>query len=116
MRDKYGDSGLTGVFIARRENKKGIVDSLLLSCRILGKKIEIAFVLEAFAILERKWNINNWIAEYIPTNKNQQVAKFWEHVGFVKLAKNVGNDYFELPAGKANHQPINFITIEKEVK
>ena len=113
VRDKFGESGLTGVLIARREAEVGIIDSLLMSCRVLGRNIEKAFVLESFANLERIWGIKAWRAEYIPTQKNQQVAGFWLSMGFRKLDCQDGHTFYELPYPAPALEPITYIAIEE---
>ena len=113
VRDKFGESGLTGVLISRREGDTGIIDSFLMSCRILGRNIEIAFVLEAFTILERSWGINTWRAEFIPTHKNQQVADLWPSIGFQKLDCQDGHTFYELPIAIPKLKPITYIEIEE---
>ena len=75
VRDKFGDNGITGLIIVTRQ---GEVDTLLLSCRVLGKGIEEAFVK---AVLKR-WCMPVVRAKYIPTEKNGQVAEFWDRIGF----------------------------------
>jgi FkbH-like protein len=113
VRDKFGESGLTGVLIARREAEMGIIDSLLMSCRVLGRNIEKAFVLESFANLERIWGIKTWRAEYIPTQKNQQVAGFWLSIGFRKVDSQDGHTYYELPYATPALERITYIAIEE---
>lgn len=113
VRDKFGESGLTGVLIARREGETGIIDSLLMSCRILGRNIEKAFVLEAFAHMERSWGVKAWRAEFIPTHKNQQVAGFWPSAGFRMLDCQGGHAVYELPSAAPMLEPITYIAIEE---
>lgn len=113
VRDKFGESGLTGVLIARREAEVGIIDSLLMSCRVLGRNIEKAFVLESFANLERIWGVKAWRAEYIPTQKNQQVAGFWLSMGFRELDCQNGHTFYELPYAAPALEPITYIAIEE---
>jgi FkbH-like protein len=113
VRDKFGESGLTGVLIARREGETGIIDSFLMSCRILGRTIEKAFVLEAFALMERSWGIKTWRAEFIPTHKNQQVAEFWPSIGFRKLDCQDGQISYELPFAAPILEPITYIRVEE---
>lgn len=73
--DKFGDYGLTGVLIISNCN----IDTFLMSCRVLGKGIENAFLL---SVLKRyKGEIH---AEYIPTLKNTQVADLYDRLGFTK--------------------------------
>jgi FkbH-like protein len=80
--DKFGDSGLTGTCIVKIEKDKAMIDSLLLSCRILGKGIEKAFVKHVLRALQSE-GIVEVSASYIPTTKNSQVAGFYKDVGFV---------------------------------
>lgn len=47
LRDRFGDSGIVGVCILKCEGEKAIFDSLLLSCRVLGRRVVDAFVVQA---------------------------------------------------------------------
>ncbi len=78
--DRFGDSGITGLMICKKTGILLKVDTLLLSCRILGKGIEKAFVK---AVLGKSMQKNDIVeAEYIPTEKNVQTAGFWNQCGF----------------------------------
>jgi predicted enzyme involved in methoxymalonyl-ACP biosynthesis len=99
--------------MASREGKTGLIDSLLLSCRILGRNIEKAFVLAAFAIMERSWKVKAWRAEFIPTQKNQQVADFWPSIGFQEIDRQDGHIFYELPLALPKLEPITYIAIEE---
>lgn len=111
VRDKFGESGLTGVLIARQEGDIGIIDSLLMSCRILGRNIEHAFVQHSLALIERTWGEKRWRAEFIPTPKNQQVAAYWPSIGFMELERKNENIFYELPCTTDRLEPISYITI-----
>lgn len=115
VRDRFGDLGLTGVFMARREGGIGYIDTYLMSCRIIGRNIEVAFLLKALEITERLWEIDSWRAEYLPTKKNQQVANFWPTLGFTELEKNEeGNALYVLEKSATRPDPISYIAIEEE--
>ncbi len=86
--DRFGDAGLTGVMIVRRDGDCGIIDTLLLSCRVLSRQLEFAFVDRCKAFLEKKWKLTGWRAEYLPTHKNAQVADFWDRAGFERKSEN----------------------------
>ena len=75
--DRFGDNGITGCLLMNGNE----IDSLLLSCRILGKGIEYAFLKTILAGLRDK-GIKSIKAEYIPTAKNTQVADFYDRCGF----------------------------------
>lgn len=78
VRDKFGDNGITGCLILDNNNN---IDTLLLSCRILGKNIESAFVKSILSQCCAD-GIDTIYASYLPTPKNSQVEKFYEKCGF----------------------------------
>lgn len=82
VKDKFGDLGLTGILIAERQNDCAKIGTLLLSCRVLGRKVEIEFIHYCIQQLSQEWNPKQWKTEYIPTRKNPQVSDLWEKFGF----------------------------------
>lgn len=94
--DKFGDSGLTGVVIVKYESPEtAVVDTFLLSCRVLGRGVELSFwghVMDA----ARARRCRSFVAEYLPTAKNAQVSDFWDRLG-LELA---GED----PTGRRNYR------------
>ncbi|WP_321281274.1 HAD-IIIC family phosphatase [Marinifilum fragile] len=92
VKDKFGDSGITGVAIIKldKTKKSAIIDSFLLSCRILGRGIEDAFILSLLSDLKSN-GINTVYASYLSSPKNKQVSEFYEKVGFEKIEDNYEN-------------------------
>lgn len=84
VKDKFGDSGITLLTIALIDGKKAFLDTFLLSCRILGKKIEREFMHYLINQLSLK-GVEEITAEFIPSKKNQQTKDFYEAVGFEPL-------------------------------
>lgn len=84
--DKFGDNGITGLIIVTRNGDTADIDSLLLSCRILGKNIETVFV-NAMLNLLYDAGVSKVTAKYIPTKKNIQVSTFYDNLGFAMLSK-----------------------------
>lgn len=81
VRDRFGDSGITAaVFLEPSDDVTVNIDSLLLSCRILGKGIEEAFIKTVFNLL-RLDGYRQITAEYLPTAKNGQTADFYDRMG-----------------------------------
>ena len=80
VKDKFGELGLTGVIIIKEDEKEYFIDSFLLSCRILSRKIENKFFNEAIKKLTNKNKKLN--AEFIKSMKNEQVKNFYESLGF----------------------------------
>lgn len=111
VQDRYGEYGLTGVLIAVIDDKKCYIDSLLLSCRILGRRLEYAFLYHCCLELQRKYGIEIWEAEYITTVKNQQVSDFWDKAGFSVLKKMDGNKFYISSELSGKTMNIDFIKI-----
>ena len=85
--DRFGDSGITAVIFLELVDQQATVniDSLLLSCRILGKGIEEAFVKTIFNLL-RLDGYRHMVATYLPTAKNAQTADFYDRMGMECLS------------------------------
>ena len=82
IRDRFGDYGLTGVVIIERGNDKSwAVDTLLLSCRVLGRGVEKA-LLAILAEEARAEGVRTITARFVPTNKNSPASSFLADAGF----------------------------------
>ena len=65
------------------------VVALLLSCRILGKGIETAFVKTVLRLLKEE-GLADVKSKYLPTPKNGQVRCFYENIGFAVCLEAAG--------------------------
>lgn len=110
--DKFGDNGITGEIIISKNGDSATIDTLLLSCRILGKDIESAFVKTVLNILYDE-GIRNVKANYIATAKNVQVADFYDKLGFERIAEtDAARDYRLKMTSKFDIPDYYSITIE----
>ena len=81
--DKFGDNGITNVYIINKEDKTWIIDTFLLSCRVMGRGVEDAILSEI--LKDAKQNgISQIKAEFIPTQKNMPAENFLSDNGFKK--------------------------------
>lgn len=95
--DRFGDNGITGaIFLKPIDDYQVEIETLLLSCRILGKGIEQAFLYYLLNKL-RKEGTQKVYASYLPTAKNTQVADFYDRMGFT--LSDIQNEckYYEIP-------------------
>ena len=83
VRDRFGDAGVVGLALARNEGDSCLIDSLLLSCRVIGRGIETA-LLAHIADNAIKAGAKRLIGEFIATKKNAPCADFYLDHGFVK--------------------------------
>lgn len=110
--DRFGDAGLTGVCIAARRGDTVTVDSLLLSCRILGRKVDLAFADHVLDELIARWRPAHLQAAYLPTAKNSQVREFWEQFGFTATPGSDGAKHYTLAPDLRRSQPVSVVRIE----
>lgn len=92
--DKYGDLGLISVFILVEEACVIKIDTFLMSCRVMGRKLEDVIVNEILSRFSGKIVIG----EYIPTEKNAPVKDLYERLGFSLLSDDSGHKLYELKA------------------
>lgn len=79
--DKYGDNGIVGAAIVEKKLEAWRIDTFLLSCRVLGRKIEenmLAYILD----MARKDNVKKVIGEFIHTKKNVPAKDFFSKNSF----------------------------------
>lgn len=85
VRDRFGDYGQTGVVIFEQGHDVLLMDTFLMSCRVLGKSIEFVFlksaIMHAHSSLSGIRLVN---ATYIPTKKNGVASNFLKSFGFVE--------------------------------
>jgi FkbH-like protein len=113
LSDRYGDYGVTGAAIMRIEddNSEVSIDTFLMSCRVIGRKVEFAFFNQLLNRLNYM-NIKTIKAEYIATEKNRQVHDLYQLLGFNTIeTDNISKKYLMNIPIKEEIDNINFIKI-----
>jgi FkbH-like protein len=80
--DRFGDNGIVGIAIMKcAANGPAEIDSLLLSCRVIGRGIERAFLalLAKAALAAGSRTMEGW---FLPTAKNAPAANLYSDSGF----------------------------------
>lgn len=109
--DKFGDNGITGVVIIEKNPKEWKIDTFLLSCRVIGRKIE-KVLLEFIIKKAKNENIDKIIGEYIPTEKNDIVKDFYKDNGFIFSGVKDKKQIWELTINSINNlEAIAFINV-----
>ncbi len=87
LADKFGDNGLISVVLARPDaaaaDDELLIDSWLMSCRVLGRQVEEA-VLDVLADAATAAGYRALIGEYRATERNGMVAEHYPRLGFVQ--------------------------------
>jgi FkbH-like protein len=81
LKDRFGDYGLVGVAIFKPENRCLFIDTLLISCRALGRKVEHSFLCSLFDFATQK-DLKTIIAPYCSGLRNEHVKTFLLKMGF----------------------------------
>jgi FkbH-like protein len=81
--DRFGSSGLTGIASLAVEDGIGQIVDFVLSCRVMGRKVEEALVCTVVKHA-RTARLNSIYAQYIPTPKNAPCLDFWRRSGFAQ--------------------------------
>ena len=77
VRDRFGDYGLVGVVISKFAAATLFVDTLLLSCRVLGRKVEHAILARLGEIAQQR-GLSHIDIPFAATKKNQPAFDFLE--------------------------------------
>ena len=83
--DRFGENGLVGVVLARRDGGAVHLDNFVLSCRVFSRGIEHA-CLASVLRHARDTGADAVFGSYRPTAKNGAVKDFYPRYGFVPVA------------------------------
>ena len=108
IEDKFGDNGITSVFIVKKDNEEEwIIDTFLLSCRVIGRGVEEG-ILDYIINEARKNNVKRIIGNFIPTKKNKPSESFLPNFGFEKV-----NDYWIYSLEKHSKKPSHLLLLNE---
>ncbi len=87
VRDRFGDNGLVGVAITQQQGDTAEIDTFLLSCRVIGRTVETAFLsfLVGQARSKGAHQLQGW---FLPTKKNAPARNFYSEHGFTLAHRN----------------------------
>jgi FkbH-like protein len=114
VKDKFGDNGFTAVaiIITDPQNRKNVfIDTFLMSCRIIGRNIEYAFMDYIMQWLTEKHYLTLH-TEFIPTKKNGQVNRFYDDLGFILLKEEEGEKQYFINLSNYQMKKIEYIKLE----
>lgn len=86
LKDRFADHGLIGVLIAQREKSHWIVDTWLMSCRVIGREVE-AFMFRDMVQSARQSGAHQIEGRYLPTAKNGLVEQLLPRMGFIETGE-----------------------------
>lgn len=96
LADTFGDNGMIGVIICRRHDDEWHVDTWLMSCRVLGRRVENA-VLQEVVQHARAAGARRIVGSYLPTERNKLVVDHYAKLGFDHVeTRSDGSSHWQL--------------------
>ena len=87
LEDRFGDNGIISIVILDRKGREWDIDTWLMSCRVLGRRVENA-VLKTIADCARAQGATALTGSYIPSAKNQMVEDHYGKLSFALTDKS----------------------------
>lgn len=97
LADVFGDAGMISVIIARRQDDALDIEAWLMSCRVLGRRVQDA-ALKTLVERARELGVSALRGDYLPTSRNGIVAEHYQGLGFRRILELPGGgSRWELP-------------------
>lgn len=84
VKDRFGDYGWSALAVIRFDAAVAEIDAFLVSCRVLGRRLEFAFMSVAQKLAGSR-GCTHMTGTFIPTPKNPPCARFLDECGFTPL-------------------------------
>lgn len=113
LADKFGDYGITGIAIVElsKEKKVAVIDSMLMSCRVIGRNVEFAFLNHILKRIKEA-GIETVTSSYNKTIKNDQVKDFYDKAHFKKVKSSDQEHLYETKISDINFINIPYLNIQ----
>lgn len=109
LKDSMGDNGMISVLICKKAADIWTIDTWLMSCRVLGRKVEEA-VLQDLVRAAQSAGASRLIGHYYPTSRNVIVKDHYKKLGFVLVSATDQEESWTLTIGDYKEQtlPLKF--------
>jgi FkbH-like protein len=96
--DRYGDNGIVAVGLLHYSDGECEIDTLLLSCRVIGRTVETAFLARLLRDCRERsaTALRGW---FLPTQKNAPARDFYRNHGFEMASEDDRGTLWRLDAG-----------------
>jgi FkbH-like protein len=107
--DQFGDMGLVGVVSVEASNAEGRLIDFILSCRVMGRRVEETLIYLAVTELE-KLGAKTMEVVYKPTDRNRPTLQVLEEAKLEKIDTHKFIVNFELGYEKPEFVELNFVS------
>jgi len=96
LKDRFGDNGLISAVIINRDQDTYVIDTWVMSCRVLSRGME-EFICKEIISLAQLDGCVRLLGRYVPSKKNHLVAGLYERLKFLKCQEDEdGTTWWEL--------------------
>jgi FkbH-like protein len=87
LKDTFGDNGMISVVICRAlSEQEWEIDTWLMSCRVLGRRVENMVLREILAHAAER-GVRRLKGMYLPTDRNKMVERHYANLGFTRVGE-----------------------------
>ncbi len=107
LADSFGDNGMISAVICRAAGP-GVweFDTWLMSCRVLGRRVENMVLQEVLARCKSA-GIHKLIGKYVPTERNRLAEEHYQKLGFTQVSRETdGTTVWELDVDSAEVETV----------
>ena len=106
LTDRFGDNGMIAVLIGKLQGSALVMDTWLMSCRVLGRQVEEA-CLNTMVDAAHRLGASRIVGEYIPSPKNNMVRELYGKLGFtLDSTEDSGTTRWVLDLNGYEKQPV----------
>ena len=95
LKDTLGDNGMISVVICKIHSSSWKIDTWIMSCRVLGRRVELA-ALQDIVTNAKASGATKLIGIYSPTARNIIVKDHYKKLGFIKIPNESEIETWEL--------------------
>lgn len=111
--DRFGNHGIVIAATARIDGAAAEILTFLMSCRVIGREIERAFMGALLEELGRR-GVREVTGTYVPSAKNGQVRDLYSSLGFREVSTGPSQTTWSWTIGKAGLPGSNFVVVQWE--
>jgi len=91
LSDRFGDNGVIAVLVVRVNGAEAVIEQWVMSCRVLGRRVEEACLNALAETLEAR-GVKRVVGLYRPTEKNGMVREMYAGLGFERVSVAEGGE------------------------
>lgn len=113
VEDRFGNYGISGAFIGKKNSTVFELENLLLNCRILGKKVEY-HVMKQLGEMLQTLDLKEISIRYVSNERNQLAAEFAAELSGLELKRVLDGESIQISVSEVLSFAESHLTIEEK--